>query len=108
MCAWPSRAACLCTRAWSRYPDAARGETPATGLGYASSVRLLVNNWAELPTELLQAPAAVRAYVHQQLRELLAHSAFAAALSWTIPYGADYTYQQLVHQCLRELATESA
>ncbi|MGI4736808.1 MAG: nucleotidyl transferase AbiEii/AbiGii toxin family protein [Janthinobacterium lividum] len=67
----------------------------------------VVANRAELPAELAQAPGAVRAYVCQQLYELLAHPAFAEALSWTIPYGADYTYQQTLHQRLRELANGS-
>lgn len=67
----------------------------------------LVDNRAELQAELTHAPRAVRTYVRQQLRELLAHPAFAEALSWTMPYGADYTYQQALHQRLRELATDA-
>lgn len=65
----------------------------------------VVDNRAELPAELIQAPRAVRAYVRQQVHELLAHPAFAEALSWTAPYGTDYTYQQILHQRLRELTT---
>lgn len=68
----------------------------------------LVDNRTELPVELAQAPGAVRAYVRQQLHELLAHHAFAEALSWVMPYGADYSYQQLLHQRLRELANGSS
>ena len=64
----------------------------------------LVDNWTELSAELTQMPRTVQVYVRQQLRELLAHPAFAEALSWTIPYGADYTYQEAVHQRLRQLA----
>jgi len=67
----------------------------------------LVDNRPELRVELTQADASLRAYIQQQLRELLAHPAFAEALSWTVPYGADYTYQAAVHQRLRELATGS-
>ena len=65
----------------------------------------LVDNRRELRAELTQADASVQVYVRQQLQELLAHPAFAEALSWTVPYGADYTYQAAVHQRLRELAT---
>ena len=68
----------------------------------------LVDNRAALRAELAHAPRAVRTYVHQQLRELLAHPAFPEALSWTIPYGADYAYQQALHQRLRELAADTA
>ncbi|MGI4733666.1 MAG: nucleotidyl transferase AbiEii/AbiGii toxin family protein [Janthinobacterium lividum] len=64
----------------------------------------LVDNRLELRAELTQAAADVRTYVQQQLQELLAHPAFAEALSWTVPYGADYTYQAALHQRLRELA----
>ena len=64
----------------------------------------LVDNRTELSAELTQMPRTVQVYVRQQLRELLAHPAFAEALSWTIPYGADYTYQEAVHQRLRQLA----
>ena len=60
----------------------------------------LVDNRTELPTELTRMPRTVQGYVRQQLRELLAHPAFAEALSWTIPCGADYTYQEAVHQRL--------
>jgi hypothetical protein len=67
----------------------------------------LVDNRRELRAELIQADASVRVYVQQQLQELLAHPAFAEALSWTVPYGADYTYQAALHQRLRELATDS-
>lgn len=65
----------------------------------------LVDNRVELPIELAQAPDAVRTYIRQQLQALLTHPAFAEALAWTVPYGADYTYQQLLQQRLRELAT---
>lgn len=64
----------------------------------------LVDNRAELLAELIQAEDTVQTFVRQQLHELLAHPAFAEALSWTLPYGADYTYQETVHQRLRELA----
>jgi predicted nucleotidyltransferase len=67
----------------------------------------LVDNRRELRAELAQAYASLRVYVQQQLQELLAHAAFAEALSWTVPYGADYTYQAAVHQRLRELAAGS-
>lgn len=67
----------------------------------------LVDNRVELRTELAQADISVQAYVQQQLQALLAHPAFAEALSWTVPYGADYTYQATVDQRLRELATGS-
>jgi len=67
----------------------------------------LVDNRLELRPELTQADATVRVYVQQQLQELLAHPAFAEALSWTVPYGADYTYQAALHQRLQELATGS-
>jgi predicted nucleotidyltransferase len=65
----------------------------------------LVDNRIELAAELAQAAGSVRAYVRQQLHELLAHAAFTEALAWTVPYGADYYYQQALHQRLRELAT---
>jgi predicted nucleotidyltransferase len=64
----------------------------------------LVDNRRELGAELVQTDASVRSYVQQQLHELLVHPAFAEALSWTLPYGADYLYQEAVHQRLRELA----
>lgn len=67
----------------------------------------LVDNRAELRAELAQADTSVRAYAQQQLRELLAHPAFAEALSWTVPYGADYTYQAALQQRLWELATDT-
>lgn len=67
----------------------------------------LVDNRRELRAELIQADASVRIYVQQQLQGLLAHPAFPEALSWTVPYGADYTYQAALHQRLRELATVS-
>ncbi len=68
----------------------------------------LANNRVELPTELAQASGGVRAYVRQQLHDLLAHPLFAEALAWTVPYGADYSYQQLLHHRLRALATGAA
>ena len=64
----------------------------------------LVDNRPELPAEVSQAEPAVRDYVRAQLRELLAQPTLAEALSWTLPYGADFTYQQAVHQQLRQLA----
>lgn len=67
----------------------------------------VVDNRAELLTELAQAPGAVRAYVRQQVHDLLAHPAFAEALAWTMPYGADYTYQRILHQRLCDLASGS-
>jgi predicted nucleotidyltransferase len=67
----------------------------------------LVDNRLELRAELAQAELSVRNDVQRQLQELLAHPAFAEALSWTLPYGADYIYQATVHQRLRELATGS-
>lgn len=67
----------------------------------------VVDNRLELLTELAHAEETVRTYIHQQLQELLAHPAFDEALSWTLPYGADHTYQETVHQRLRELAHES-
>ncbi len=68
----------------------------------------LVDNRAELAAELAQAACGVRAYVRQQLQNLLAHPLFAEAVAWTVPYGADYTYQQILQQRLRELATGTA
>ena len=68
----------------------------------------LIDNRVGLPTELAQATSSVRSYVRQQLQELLAHPAFAEALSWTVPYGADYTYQQVIQQRLRQLAVGAA
>ena len=68
----------------------------------------LVDNRLELATELAQASGGVRAYVRQQLQNLLGHPLFAEALAWTVPYGADYSYQQLLQQRLRELATGAA
>lgn len=68
----------------------------------------LVDNRVELPTEVAQASGDVRAYVRQQLHDLLAHPAFAEALAWTVPYGADYTYQQVLQQRLQELAAGTA
>lgn len=41
----------------------------------------LVANCLALPAELAQAPGIARAYVHQQLHELLAHPLFAEALA---------------------------
>jgi predicted nucleotidyltransferase len=68
----------------------------------------LVDNRVELLTELARASDGVRIYVRQQLLDLLAHPLFAEALAWTVPYGADYTYQQVLQQRLRELATDAA
>ena len=68
----------------------------------------LVDNRVELLTEVARASGGVRAYVRQQLHELLAHPAFTEALAWTVPYGADYTYQQIIQQRLRQLATGRA
>lgn len=68
----------------------------------------LVDNRAELATELAQASGGVRAYVHQQLLDLLAHPLFTEALAWTVPYGADYTYQQILQQRFQQLATGAA
>ncbi len=68
----------------------------------------LVANRTPLPAELARAEGPVRAYVQQHVQELLAHPAFAEALAWTVPYGADYTYQEAVHQRLRELASGSS
>ena len=67
----------------------------------------LVANRAERRAELTPAAASVRAYVQQRLRELLAHPAFAEALSWTVPSGADYTYQAALQQRLQKLATNT-
>lgn len=68
----------------------------------------LVDNRVELGVELARASGGVRAYVRQQLQDLVAHPAFAEALAWTVPYGADYTYQQILQQRLQELATGAA
>ena len=65
----------------------------------------LVDNRPELPLEVNQAELDVRQYVREQLRELLAQPTFAEALAWTLPYGADYTYQAAVHQQLHQVAT---
>lgn len=64
----------------------------------------LVDNRTELLAELAQAEDWVRTYIQEQLRALLGHPVFAEALSWTLPYGADYTAQEVVHQRLRKLA----
>ncbi|RZK98695.1 MAG: hypothetical protein EOO62_26035 [Hymenobacter sp.] len=49
----------------------------------------LVDNRPALRAGLARADASVRAYVQRQVQELLAHPAFAEALAWTVPYGAD-------------------
>jgi predicted nucleotidyltransferase len=68
----------------------------------------LVDNRVELPIELAHASGGVRAYVGQQLQDLLVHPLFAEALAWTVPYGADYSYQQVLQQRLQQLATGAA